>query len=169
MYRMKPSVVRMLAGVAISVVLALGAGPARAAGVSSITPSDGSTLTGASQTFAWTGTGVLEYWLYVGTSVGAKDIYNSGSLGTATSTPVTGLPTDGSTVYVRLWHREAGGWLSTYFTYTAFTAGGGGENHTLRWDKKLDSTNGDANGCNSERFKCMFGGAAAMPIICGAK
>ena len=108
MYRMKPSVVRMLVGVGISVVLALGAGPARAAGVSSITPPDGSTLTGASQAFSWTGD-FLEYWMYVGTSVGAKDIYNSGSLGTATSTTVTGLPTDGSTVYVRLWDREAAG------------------------------------------------------------
>jgi hypothetical protein len=24
------------------------------------------------------------------------------------------------------------------------------------WDKKLDSTNGDANGCNSERFTCLW-------------
>ncbi len=79
------------------------------AGINSITPPDGSTLTGTSQTLSWTGTGVLEYWVYVGTTVGAKDIYNSGSLGTATSTTVNGLPTDGSTVYLRLWHREAGG------------------------------------------------------------
>jgi hypothetical protein len=155
MYRMKPSVVRMLVGVAISVVLAVSVGPARAAGVSSITPPDGSTLTGASQAFSWTGD-FLEYWMYVGTSVGAKDIYNSGSLGTATSTTVTGLPTDGSTVYVRLWHREEGEWLRTRatFGYTAFSAGEG--NSTLRWDRILDSTNGEANGCNSDRFKCIF-------------
>ena len=24
------------------------------------------------------------------------------------------------------------------------------------WDKKLDSTNGDANGCNSDRFTCLW-------------
>ncbi len=25
------------------------------------------------------------------------------------------------------------------------------------WDKRLDSTNGEANGCNSDRFTCLFG------------
>lgn len=28
------------------------------------------------------------------------------------------------------------------------------------WDQQLDSINGDANGCNSERFACVMGGAA---------
>jgi hypothetical protein len=28
---------------------------------------------------------------------------------------------------------------------------------TQNWDKMLDSTNGDANGCNSDRFTCLFG------------
>lgn len=27
---------------------------------------------------------------------------------------------------------------------------------TQNWDKKLDSTNGDAQGCNSDRFTCLF-------------
>ncbi|MCA9423091.1 MAG: DUF1566 domain-containing protein [Nitrospira sp.] len=31
------------------------------------------------------------------------------------------------------------------------------EGVTQNWDKKLDSTNGDANGCNSDRFTCLFG------------
>ena len=38
-------------------------------------------------------------------------------------------------------------------------------NHTLRWDRILDSTDGDDNptmGCNSERFKCIFGGDAVL-------
>src|SRR3990172_12675857 len=29
-------------------------------------------------------------------------------------------------------------------------------NHTLRWDKVLDSTNGNEEGCNSDRFKCIM-------------
>ena len=31
---------------------------------------------------------------------------------------------------------------------------------TQNWDKQLDSTNGDANGCNSDRFTCLFGDTA---------
>jgi hypothetical protein len=118
MYRIKPSVMSILAVVALSV--AVGGGTANAA-ITSIDPPNGSTLTGASQTFSWTGTGVTEWWLYVGTSVGAKDIDNSGSLGTATSHTVNGLPTDGSTVHVRLWYRIGGSWSKTDFTYTAST------------------------------------------------
>ncbi len=43
------------------------------------------------------------------------------------------------------------------------SGGSGGDegNHTLRWDKVLDSTNGNdftpgAFGCNSDRFKCIM-------------
>ena len=119
------------------VLLAVWAVPARA-GITSITPSDGSTLTGDSQAFSWTGTNNDAYWLYVGTTVGANDIYNK-SLATATSATVTGLPTDGSTVYLRLWFVENGGpWQFADFTFTAGTAGGGSSgNPTLRWDKNL--------------------------------
>ncbi len=28
---------------------------------------------------------------------------------------------------------------------------------TQNWDKKLDATNGEADGCNSDRFTCLFG------------
>ncbi len=31
---------------------------------------------------------------------------------------------------------------------------------TQNWDKTLDPTNGDADGCNSDRFTCIFDGAA---------
>ena len=52
------------------------------------------------------GTAVSEWWLYVGTSPGARDILDSGSLGSATSMTVNNLPTDGSTVYARLFYRN---------------------------------------------------------------
>lgn len=125
MDRIKPSVVSMLIGVGFSMALGMGAGPAGAT-ISSITPSNGSTLTGTSQTFSWTGTGNTNYWLYVGTTTGAKNILDTGSLGTATSSTVNGLPTNGSTVYLRLWYLESGSWKFTDYTYTAFTTGGGG-------------------------------------------
>ena len=85
------------------------------------TPTPGSTLAGGTETFVYTANGqaVEEWWLYVGTSVGEKDLHNSGSLGTATSQTVTGLPTNSSAVHVRLWYKISGTWLSRDFVYTA--------------------------------------------------
>ena len=53
---------------------------------------------------------------------------------------------------------------------TVDALGGGEGNHTLRWDKLLDSTNGDnipTTGCNSDRFKCIFGGEAVLDLETG--
>lgn len=48
-------------------------------------PAPGSTLAGAAVTFSWTtGSGVSQYYLYVGSSFGAADLY-AASQGTATS------------------------------------------------------------------------------------
>ncbi len=87
------------------------------------TPLPGATLTGDTVTFEWrdNGTTVAQWWLYVGSSVGARDIYNSGSLGTSLNETVTGLPMNGSTVFVRLWYRTAGAWHSVDSQYTAAT------------------------------------------------
>jgi len=83
------------------------------------TPAPGSTLTGSSVTFTWTaGAGAVLYWLDVGSLAGGVDYFDQ-NLGLATSQTVTGLPTDGSTIYVRLWT----GFGSTYqyndYTYKA--------------------------------------------------
>jgi hypothetical protein len=98
-------------------------GSCAAAAMSSPTP--GSTLTGSSQTFQWNNSSSSSYWLYVGSSQGTNDIYNSGDLGSSTSDAVSGLPTDGSTLYVRLWTLCNGNWLYNDYTYTAATIGGG--------------------------------------------
>ena len=67
-----------------------------------LTPVAGTILAGGTATFTWnTGTAVSGYQLWVGTSVGARNIY-SGAITSALSTNVTGLSTNGSTVYVRL-------------------------------------------------------------------
>ena len=84
-------------------------------------PTTGSTLSGSSATFTWAdnGTTVSEWWLYVGTSVNGKDLLNSGLIGAATtSLTVSGLPTDGRTVYVRFFYHQ-GGWNHQDFQYTA--------------------------------------------------
>ena len=94
-----------------------------------LSPVPGSVLPGASATWKWTDNGnlVTEWWLTVGTSVGGSDLYNSGSLAAVTRDhTVSGLPTAGGTVFVRLLFREAGVWLSSDVQYTAFTGTGPG-------------------------------------------
>ncbi len=91
-------------------------------------PSNGSTLTSSTVTFQWNaGTGTTGgYWLRVGTTgVGSYDI--SAALNAGTSATVSGLPSNGGTVYVRLYSQNAnsGQWVSNDYTYTAGTGGGG--------------------------------------------
>jgi hypothetical protein len=74
------------------------------------TPTPGATLAGTSQTFGWSaGSGVSQYWLYVGSSVGGSDLYNQ-STGTNLSTAVNNLPADRRTLYVRLWFLTGTTW-----------------------------------------------------------
>ena len=154
MSHIKPSVARLLVGVAISAGLLWGAGTARAA-ITSMAPPDGSTLAGASQLFSWVSSvNTTEYWLYVGSTLGANDIHNSGSLGTSTSTTVSGLPTNGSTLHVRLWHLDGANWLNTDFTYTAFAVPSDGEMSSIpAWAQVLPS---------AMRFVPVMGGAAVL-------
>jgi hypothetical protein len=84
--------------------------------------SSGDTLTGSSFTFQWTtGSSVTEYWLWVGSTQGNNDMFSQGS-GTSTSITASGLPTDGSTVYVRLFSMIAGQWQTNDYNYVAYTA-----------------------------------------------
>jgi len=90
-------------------------------------PSNGSTLTSASTTFNWNaGTGgVTAYYLWIGTTAGGYDLANTGPF-TGTSATVT-LPTNGTTIYVRLWTLINGGatQLHNDYTYIEATPAGG--------------------------------------------
>jgi hypothetical protein len=82
-------------------------------------------LDSTSPTFTWTaGTGVIQYYLYVGSTPGAADYFNSGAVPSGTtSVESSGLPDDGSTVYVRLWSYVPGlGWLFHDYQMTAMGA-----------------------------------------------
>ena len=84
-------------------------------------PTPGSTLPGSTVTFQWNaGFHAQGYHLNVGSFVGGSQYLNSGTipLGTQSRT-VTGLPTNGSTVYVRLFTQMNGSWQSNDYTYTA--------------------------------------------------
>jgi hypothetical protein len=82
-------------------------------------------FTGASQTFMWSaGTGATSYWIDAGSTPGGNQYFQSGPLGNVLTKTVTGLPTNGSTVYVTLYSLVTGNWLSNSYTYTAFSASG---------------------------------------------
>jgi len=86
-------------------------------------PANGSTLSGSSVTFDWTaGAGASAYWLDVGGTAGGNNYYSSGNLGNVLSQTVTGLPTNGSAVYVTLYSLISGVWSGNAYAYTAFTA-----------------------------------------------
>jgi hypothetical protein len=88
------------------------------------TPAPSTTLPGASATFTWTaGTNATAYWLDVGPAPG-NGAYFGQNVGTATSHLVAGLPTNGATIYVRLWTQLSGNWLYNDYSYTAATLGG---------------------------------------------
>ena len=86
-------------------------------------PAPGSELPGSTVAFSWrdNGTAVSKWWLEVGRTPGENDIYDSGPIGSGQlSQTVSGLPTDGSAVHVRLWYLIAiGSWESSDFQYAA--------------------------------------------------
>ena len=85
-------------------------------------PTPSSMLSGSSVAFTWsTAAGASGYWLDAGSSAGGHQYYSSGNLGSATSTTVNGLPTDGSTVNITLYTLQNGNWLSNAYTYTAYS------------------------------------------------
>jgi hypothetical protein len=82
-------------------------------------PAPGSTLTGSSVTFAWSAaTGATTYWIDVGTNAVGFNLYGQ-NVGLATSQTVTGLPSGGGTIYVRLWSLLNGLWQYNDYTYKA--------------------------------------------------
>ena len=87
-----------------------------------ITPTPGSTLAGSSVTFSWTpGANVGYYWFNLGTAASGADAKNIDSVGVngANSVTLTGLPTNGETIYATLYSYIAGAWQPTVYTYTA--------------------------------------------------
>src|SRR5208337_2238119 len=74
-------------------------------------PANNSTLSGNTVTFTWNAAANgAEDWLDVGTVQGQGNIFPNGlgSVGTATSYQVTGIPCNGALIYIQLWTRSAG-------------------------------------------------------------
>ncbi len=86
-------------------------------------PVSGSSLTSNTATFSWCSDfpGATAFWLDVGKEQGENKYYQSGSLPITTfAQTVNSLPSNGSTIYVRLWYLVSGTWQFVDYTYTAF-------------------------------------------------
>jgi sugar lactone lactonase YvrE len=85
-------------------------------------PVPGTTLAGSSVTFTWTaGAGATAYWIDAGSTPGGNQYFQSTNLGNVLTTTVSGLPTNGSTVYITLYSLVNGQWLNNQYTYTAYS------------------------------------------------
>src|SRR5580698_3633284 len=82
-------------------------------------PAKGSTLTGNTATFTWTAeTGATSYQIWVGSTPGGKDIATSGTSNLTLT--ISGLPMNGSQIYVILYGHAGGIWsVQDTATYTA--------------------------------------------------
>ncbi len=119
-------------------------------------PLPGATLVGTTQTFQWSNPGYGQFWLYAGSTLGGAQYHDSGSLGAATSRSVSGLPSNGSTVFVRLWYQMPGtgawahvdaqytsgdpGGLPTVATLLTPSAAGAGSTPMYRWNAVSNAT-----------------------------
>jgi hypothetical protein len=87
-----------------------------------ISPTPGSTLSGASATFTWTGnTGATQYLVYIGTTLRGDNL-DQVRAGSSTSATVSNLPTNGKTIYVSLFSLVGKTWEEEAYTYTAASA-----------------------------------------------
>jgi hypothetical protein len=83
-------------------------------------PEPGSVLSGPSPTFSWTaGSGVTDRLFRIGSVRGGADLVSKSNLGSVTTLAVTGLPTDGRTLYVTLGSLIQNSWQYAEYTYTA--------------------------------------------------
>lgn len=83
-------------------------------------PANGSTLAGSTVTFTWDGAvGATSYYLWIGTTEGARDLKNVSLQPGVTSYVASGLPTDGKPLYVRLYTQINGTNQYNSYAYTA--------------------------------------------------
>jgi hypothetical protein len=82
-------------------------------------PADGAVNVDVQQPIRWSSVANPQaYYLYVGTTAGAKDVVDTGETLQTSLLPVSGLPS-GQVLYVRLWTKLAGVWRFVDSTFTA--------------------------------------------------
>lgn len=84
-------------------------------------PANGTGAVPSSPTFVWNNISDAQaYRLYIGSSIGGSDVYNSGTV-TGTQIIVSGLSTSNKTYYARLWTEKNSTW--SLYSDSVFTTG----------------------------------------------
>lgn len=90
-----------------------------------VIPTTGAEFSSSSHTFSWLANDpdqqILEYWLYVGSSPGQREYYSKSISSALSSINVSGLPSDGTSIFTQLWYKTASGWTGN--DPTEFLAG----------------------------------------------
>jgi len=80
----------------------------------------------AEQTLSWSANGATidQWWIYVGSTSGKRQYYDSGEIpGATTSINATNIPNDGSKVFIRLWYKpQNSGWKFTDHSFDSHLA-----------------------------------------------
>lgn len=80
---------------------------------------NGATLSGTSQLFTWDVGNATGFWFYAGSTQGGQEYYRNDEQINGSSHTVTGLPTDGSTVYITFHYLLNGEWSQKHYHYKA--------------------------------------------------
>jgi hypothetical protein len=83
-------------------------------------PTNDSTFTSTTVNFQWENVGAPAYYMWIGRSIGGKEMYNA-SQGTNTSKTFINFPNNGSNVYVRIFTKISDRWFYHDYTYTTVT------------------------------------------------
>jgi hypothetical protein len=124
-----------------------------------ISPVNGTTFVSSTVAFQWTSGVATQYGLWVGNKgVGSSNLATP-SASANTSVVIAGLPTDGSTLNVRLWSLVNGGWQYNDYTYTASTF----DSATM-----INPVNGTTFGSSTVTFQWTAGAATQYGLWIGS-
>ena len=139
-----------------------------------LSPTPGSELSGVSELFEWTANSatVGSWFLYAGSSQAANNYFSLGYTAATLSATVTGLPTDGSTVWLRFWYTIDGEWQFEDLQYTAAGAGVVPRNPSPAdgaMDVESAPTLSWLGGDGTGNFDVYFGISNNPPLVSGAQ
>ena len=130
-------------------------------------PASGSTLSGSSATFTWSSTNpnINQFWIYIGSSAGASNYFNSGRITDKSKRSIvaTGLPTGGQTVHVTLRYKTPEPWADVRYTYKAKAASSSSSSSSGSTSTASSSSGSTSSSSSSSTTSSSSGGNGFTP------